>query len=288
MIRAISACALAALALVCGCRGTGDADTGPIVRTEPPPAYEIVAAAHNERVELLGRLWSRAVVQVRYEDEEGDRNKEQGEGHLQVERPDRLALTAGKFGETYVHLGCNEQRYWWFDLTDGKRVWVGSHDPASHTGRDELVVSPRDLIALLGVLPLPESGEVAWSHDGRTIRVDIPAGGMPTMGAGLRMWFRPDTLEPKWIAITDAGGWELFVSELDRYDNIPVEGMGATGPRGPKHFYVWNDEDTSELRIILHDPVNKPLRDLPFSFDTLLEAYGVEEINDLDEADEPS
>jgi len=82
------------------------------------PAYEDVVAAYNARVSAFGRVWARVTAVYRGVDDAGNRLSEQAEGHLQIERPDRVALSLGKLGETYLYLGSNESRYWWIDLVD--------------------------------------------------------------------------------------------------------------------------------------------------------------------------
>jgi hypothetical protein len=79
----------------------------------PPPralgiTAEDVLEAHNARAAALDRLWARASVQVTGADENG-RLSEQAEGHLQIDQPDRVALSLGKLGKVQLYLGSNAE-----------------------------------------------------------------------------------------------------------------------------------------------------------------------------------
>jgi hypothetical protein len=268
------------LAILAGCSGQ-QVGTGPD-HAKPVPAYADIVAAHNTRVERLDRLWARAVVVIRYVGEDGKRHKDQGEGHLQVARPDRLALTVGALGETYIHVGCDADRYWWFNLRDGKRVWVGRHDRVrQRAAGDGMVVHPLDLIQLLGVTPLPEGEPLtgpAWSDDGRTVGVTVPA-----RWGVRRLWFEPKRYEPTRIELLDETGRLVLSAKLGEYEYVKLHGDGTVPPRVASQVLISDPAGESEVSIRLWDPENRRLSRVAFDFDRLVRAYRVEDVIDVDQ-----
>ena len=145
------------------------------------PSYDEVAARYNDRVAPAETFWARASIRVEGRDAEGGRLSEQAEGHLQIERPRRLALSIGKLGETHLYLGSSDDVYWWMDLIDKDDAFAvfGRHeyvtpDKAAQLG---VPVHPLDLIDAIALSPLPEGAPgswAAWSPDGRELVVRAP------------------------------------------------------------------------------------------------------------------
>lgn len=289
-IRALLAGAAGAVAVIAGC------DTAPRVSDPAPrapvpqaPSYEEVARRYNERAQHFDRLWARATLRMRYRDEAGNWQTEQGDGgHLMLVQPDHLALSTGKLGEPFFRLGSNAEQYWWFDLRKPRRAWVGRHDTAAARGADAaespIPIPPRDLIELLGVTPLPTDapGRVEWSADRRALVVTVP-----TDAGSRRLTLDPQTYEPATIELLDETGALVVGSELSEYTPVTVFGVAAR-PRLPRYVVVSDPADEGELRLTISAAENSPGKSEPsdtvFDFEALVRAHNVapENITDLD------
>jgi len=280
--------AVALLLLTLGCKSTPS--TNGIPRTAPPPTYERIAETYNTRAERLDRLWARAVVQVRYLDEEGDRRSVQGEGHLQLIQPSRLALSAGKLGETLFWLGGDAERFWVFELGDASRASVGRHENVGRPCARALAapVHPLEAIDLLGVVPLPTAGDgalrpsVAWSEDGRAIVVEILGRFGP-----MRLFLTPDDMLPARIELLDAmTGAPAVVATLEDHERIDLSGSPGFNPRVASRVVITHPDSESEIRLSLSDMNDGSgrgrLADAAFTFETLLRAYRPGEVLVLD------
>lgn len=151
-------CAGALVCLLSGCRTSDGRDDAPL---EPLPTYEEVQARAEERVGALDRLWARASVGLRFTDEDGDRRREQGEGHFQIVKPRNVALTIGKLGETYLLLGCNDEHFWWIERVEEHVAYVGDQQNARDLAiqRVGVPVLPTDLLELADLNAWPAPGE---------------------------------------------------------------------------------------------------------------------------------
>ncbi|TVQ31243.1 MAG: hypothetical protein EA376_10255 [Phycisphaeraceae bacterium] len=263
----------------------------PIVRDEPPPSYADIARVYNERADRLDRVWARAVVRFDYEDDRGRMRREQGEGHLQYLAPGRLALSVGKLGETLFWLGCDEQRYWWFDLHESNQASIGRHQNLGRSCNKSLGLPahPHDIIQLLGVTPLPtgsiaSSARVGWSGDGRWIVVEIPG------AAGYTQYFiDPQTYEPGWIKLLHPSERSPLVhAELDNYENVVRRVEGGFFPRMASRISIRTPDEAGEIRLTLSALSDGRedrgrLADSAFSFDALSRAYRPQSVVILDE-----
>ena len=276
---------IGAALVLAGCSGLephdADRPADPGTTVEVPTSAEL-RARYNDRVDGLERLWARAVVQVDGEDAEGNKLREQAEGHLQVIRPDRVALTLGKLGETYFMLGSNPSSYWWVDLSaEPKTALVGAQErvtpeAAAYLG---LPIYPGDLIELFGIVPLPEEpGQVGRAVYERLVAVDLPAA-----TGTKRLLLDPDTLEPQRIELIDRAGQLAAASELSRYEMVPVEGDALRQGRVATRILVRSPQLTGTARFTLNEPTNKSIRSVAFNLDRILSAYSVAEVIDVDE-----
>ncbi len=249
------------------------------------PSYAEVAAAHNARAARLGRLWSRAAVQLRYTDAEGTVRREQGEGHLQIVQPANLALSVGKLGEVVFWLGSDAERFWWFDLGDASTASVGRHENAMKPciGELPLPVHPLDLLDLIGVTPLPASSATApvVGPGGRVV-VDVPA------RAGVRrLFFDASTMRPVRVELWVAGkSTPEVVSELTEYERVDVA-EGGVDPRTASRISVRDLGSDSEIVLFLSDMNDGSragrLAPFVFDFDELLDAHRPARVVVLDE-----
>ncbi|MGD9688417.1 MAG: hypothetical protein AB7K52_04380 [Phycisphaerales bacterium] len=249
------------------------------------PEYARVEGASRERVAGLDRLWSRATVQIRYTDNKNERRFEQGEGHLRIEFPTHVALSAGKIGQTLFWLGCDDRRYWWFDLTGDDRVaTVGEHGgPGASRGGLATLISPRLLPRLMGLLPVGTAGVVQPSADHRLLSVTTRI-----EGGFERRWLNPATLEPTKIELWDEQRRPLLAADLSEYENVVLETGGGGGPRIPTRISIGHPESGTEIRLYLSAATDgtRTWDAGAFEFERLIGALGAARVVDLD-ADGP-
>ncbi len=254
--------------------------------TRPPPetidiTLSEILEKHNTRTAALNRLWARTSVQVTGRDASGGRLSEQAEGHLQIEAPDRVALSLGKLGKVQLYLGSNADFYWWIDMVDrdSKSVVVGRHDQVTPKKAEALGVPiyPRDLIKLLGITPIDPARVIGeLTHEGNHLTLDT------RLDAGhMKIAFDIQTLEPARVEMYDPAGSLLVASVLTRYDFVSVKGDATLKPRIPEKIVLTLNDGTT-VRISLYAPENKPIRPRAFDLEGLLKGYRIDRIYDLD------
>jgi len=246
------------------------------------PARDAIVDAHNARVGPLDRLWSRASVRVEGRDAEGSKFSEQGEGHLQVERPDRVAVTVGKLGEVYFALGANEDRYWLIDVSDSDRRVMLSGDQSLATPAKAaalgLPVHPRDIPLLLGLMPLDASGVSGpdWDVAGRAVLR------LPTRWGSAALRYDPRSLELVGATAFDAEGVTLADATLGLHGAVTDEnGMLPVG-RLPQRIEIRVPDFDGFVRMQLGEPRVRPINATVFNPERLRRAYRVGEVIDLD------
>ncbi len=250
MRRANASIVLFALALVALGTGTGCESSGTVKRDGIPTLAD-TATRVNAAIQGSERLRARATVQVRYTDEEGARRFEQGEGLFRMESSGAIALSAGKVGETLFWLGCDDRRYWWFDLAGKERTaFVGLHDgPGQGRGGVASAVNPRALPRLMGRVPISGRGTCEWSSDGKLLGVTT------RLSSGYeRRWLDPKTLEATKIEVYDDARQPVLIADLGKYEFMTIAGQGAPGPRVPTTVFIGHPATGTELRLYLEDP----------------------------------
>ncbi len=270
--RVLAACALA----IGGCAANKNAN---IDRPDPPPSYVQAAVAYNHRVSHFITFW--APVTVHYiTRRDGKRETGKAEGHIQVVRPSKLALSVGKFGEVYFYLGSNDDEYWWFDMANADDKWAlfGRHDAATPATveRFGLPIRPLDLMGVLGVLTLPETGgATSWSKDGRWLVVTVPGEYGST-----RLTLDPRTFIPAGIELLDSGGATVVTAQLEESLNVLGAPVGTTTPM---RYIIGIPALQAEIRITLRDAQVRTIRDIAFDRDRLMSAYKIVNVIDLDD-----
>ncbi len=280
-------------ALITGCASTPGESS---VMRGAPPAYLETAERYNERTEKLDRLWSRATTRFEYRDTEGRKRREQGEGTLQFLQPSKFALSVGKLGETIFWLGCDEERYWLFELHEVKRASVGLHENLGSpcNMNSGVIAHPHDVVELMGITPLPTTwpgvpdgsdvGRTTWSADGRWLIVDSPGS-----DGYKRYYLDPDTLEPGRCELYSYPERDLLMTAtLSEYEAVDVRGVAAFRPRIATRVDVTTPDGESRLILDLggmSDGRDRRGRLSPeaFDFETLKAAYGVRSLIILDE-----
>jgi len=253
---------------------------------EVPPQYRPAAEMFNARLHGLDRLWSRATVRLKYRGDDGKRHVEQGEGHLQLILPSKIALSIGKLGETYAYLGCNEAEYWWMELHDGKKAWVGSNDTAA-TIDEHVPVHPMDVIQLLALTPLDAEDPAAtaeWSRDGRRIGLSTR-----TDRAMRRLWVRARDGAPMRVELLDEAGQLVVSSDLSGVREVETPLLDIRRIPLYDTAVIRVPERDTEIRLVVIDPqsTNKRPNEAAFDLDRLLDAYGIDEIERLEPSEPP-
>lgn len=268
-----------------GCNATGDR-----VRhdpTEPLPSYQSLIESYNQRVERLDRVWSRAVVSVRWVDDRGRRQFEQGEGHFIFIRPHHVALNVGKLGRTLLWAGCDESQYWLFDLSqDPKLAYVGRMDQLDQAAASAfpMPVFPFEVLYLLGAMPLdaqavPQEPAVEWLQGHYLIEPP---------GTGLRMLLDRQTHRPRRIDLLDERGASVIICQLDRYAAVEQQGVGPGGwPWMATRIEITIPGQEGSLRMSLSDQtdgrafdtINPRIFELP----RLMRMHNPDQVIDLDD-----
>ncbi len=280
MSRLLLALLIASCALLGACNGGPDR-----IERGDAPAFLESAALYNDQVELLARVRADAVIRIRYTDDDGKRRTEQGEGLLQVVRPDRLALSVNKVGQRLFWFGCDGSRYWWFDLTGDERLGAfGLHERFEENAVG-LGIHPLDLVQLLGITPLDiaHPGRTQWSEDGRQLGVTTR-----TADAGyLRIWLDPERYWAQEVELFDAERNLVARSLLSRHLGVDIAGRGGYRPRMPGRILVEDPSSGAELRLTLYAPRDSVIADEAFDLRTLVETLRPDRVVDLDAAAPP-
>lgn len=268
--------------LIAGCASV----QGPkVARPEVLPGYDQVADRFDVRVDRLSRVWSRVNLTLRSPREKGGTSVDRSEGHIQIELPDRTAVTVEKLMDVYLYFGSDAVGYWWIDLTDGDRktALYGRHDEATPALVAELglPVHPRELLDLIAITPLPKRGKgavvapgtVDWDADRGLLRVVVPA-----MWGTRTLWLDPVTMAPHRVELRDGAGAERASCEMSRPISVPVRGDGHVPPKLASRYQVSMPATGASLTMELYGAENKPIDPRAFDFKALVESYGVDEI----------
>ena len=288
----LATCLVAAAAALAGCA----ADPG----DTPRPAsvdvdYDMIVDAYNQRTNLIETIWAPAVVDVEFTTEDGGTDWEQGNGRFQFRQPADLSLNVGKLGENWFWIGCNDTRYWIFDLRDGEEVvYFGRNaaDGAEAASRLGWPVVPSDLVLLSGNTPLANAATLAtravtpaaWRRDdiGRTFLEWRAAGTRTT-----RFVLETQSLLPLRIVLFNDAGEPLVRADLQNHDHLPIRGVGGAYPRIATRYVIRNLQTGDEVRIRLEQMQGeKAPSDIVFDLQRLAEQLDITHAVDLDDPPE--
>jgi hypothetical protein len=294
----LTAAALAAATLAQACSGPPRAGPTPL----PDPAQ--LAAAYNANIAPIDHLRTRGIATVRWTDDDGDRQWEQGDLNLQLSRPERLALRIHKLGETLVWLGADADRYWLFDLLRDERiVFVGAHEAITPRTLDALglPLPPGDLLPLMAIAPIPadlarvEPGPRTEEGAAGDIWLFAPAAA--TTGFTDATWryrFPPESDRPVAVALIDRTGEVVLRSELSDPQQVLVPDMGGYFPVIHAKALIERPGAGASLTLVLDNLRADPPRAAAFDLDRLIDSLRPDRIVDVDaevsataDADEP-
>ncbi len=266
-----------------GCRGGGECA---VVPGTPPPPVDVVVDAYNTRAGLLTQVWSRVTMRIEARDEDGSRRVENTEGYLQFVQPSRVSLMVNKLGETYLVLGCDEERYWWMALKDERTALVGRHDRATpeRAGEFGVPMHPLDMLDLMAVRPI-DASSAKVEPDGGRVRVTLPA---RAEGWGSRqVWLEGPALTPVRTQVLDASGGTVAEADLSDHGPITVR-QGASPPTLARTVRIRIPARGVEVRMQLMDADNRTPRREVFDLWELVRRYRIapERVLDLDSAGE--
>ncbi len=260
----------------------------------PLPEYAQLVERYNRNLRGLNQLWARAVVEVRWTDREGRSHYEQGNNStFMMSGDDHLALSIGKLGKTAFWVGCDPQRYWFFDLLDHSVVYLGRHDQFHRLPAHTLPmqVRPVDLPKLLGLAPLdptrlPDAPQVA-RFEGNYI--------IAPPGTGSRITIDPRTALPIKVEVFARNGQLAAVAELRDPGRVEMHNVAQGGWATVQtriHIELADSEESFTIHLSdmtdaggrLHEAKRRALQNA-FNFDRLKAGLNVQQVIDLDQRD---
>ncbi|MEX0746121.1 MAG: hypothetical protein WD118_11015 [Phycisphaeraceae bacterium] len=246
------------------------------------PTYNDLVDRYNAHVMNLDQLWSASRVAMRWTDENGNLQFEQGDGQLIYRRPNEIAMTVGQLGQTVLWAGSDDERYWLFDLHQNDTVMVGRHEFVGRPCARQLAypVSPHAMPHLLGLLPLPPSADAEVIIDRNYFRIDPP-------GTDVRIWIDPTSWQPQRVDLLNDAGESVVAARLWRHESVRMETVARDAwPRiaTAANIYVLGEEGYLSLSLgSLSDGRRRnQVRDQTFDFDVLLRAHRPREVIELD------
>lgn len=257
-------------------------------KTAPVEAisYGELAARYNERTASLQAIRGRGVVNFRWRDAQGDEQWEQGNLDVQIAQPSRVVFRVHKLGETFLWVGCDEERYWMVDLLrDGDTAaYVGRHAGLTEEKAESigLLAPPRELVTLMGIRSLPtfapdsvDAPVVEVTDNGW--RVALPA------SDGAQWVYDIDalTVRPAAIKLIDAHGGTVVDAVLGDYQLVKT-----ADPANIVHMamdvQIAYPATSASMRIDLNGADDEPPRDRAFAFEQIVELLRPMRTVDLD------
>ncbi|MHC5023172.1 MAG: hypothetical protein ACYTGG_04590 [Planctomycetota bacterium] len=244
------ACVAAAL-LASGCATPPGAD--PVNPVPPPPSYDELASAQNQRIEKLDTIYSGGVMEIRWTGEDGEEHFEpQVNVDLWVDMPRHTALRLEKLGDVLFWLGSDADRFWLFDRMGEEQVlYSWPHEFIVHFEAAAISVRPLVLLDLMGLTTLPPTGG--------TVEIDPDRGAWLVRCSGrggpVRIAFDPATRLPIAVDALDEDGAVVAGSRLDRYTPVrQVDGSSLEFPLLAEIVRISNPERTSDVELFLSEP----------------------------------
>ena len=217
---------------------------GPVAEVDVP-AYETLAAAHNDRVDRIREVYARGVIELWWTDDDG-RHHEQGDADLWVAPPARTALHVSKLGHRFMWIGSDDDRVWLFDFRqDPTTLHVADRGELS-----EVPFEPTLLLELGGLTRMPATGgQVRYDDERDAWAVTTPE--------GLILYLDRGALLP--VAAQRADAEVLLYSrmKLSGYDRIDLVGHSPLdGARFPTVVDLGSTDGRMEVRLVVRAPTD--------------------------------
>jgi len=267
---------------VCGCARQKPPGTAPPDTSRAPDAQRAIGA-YNARVGHIARLTTPLTLVIDHADpgDPSSRERDQVEGSFQYARPGNVSLRVDKVGQTLMVLGCNADRYWWFDFSGDTTLYVGSMRLASPEKARELglPVHPLDLLDLACLTPLPSTSRASWDSSTGLVRIVAPS-----RWGGRSVLVDPETFEPRQVTLIDADGRGAVTAEVSRVEGFEVAGNAFSGAAFPTLIRAVAPAADAKFSLELTAPKDpgERMRTKPFDLDALIDAYRPSRTVDLD------
>ena len=165
----------------------------------PSPAYLAAIERQAQRLRRLQFFEGRGTVEFRWRDEKGN-HFEQGDIDLYLILPNKTGFNISKLGERFAWIGSDAEQ-WWLFLLKEKPTSVEVHPWAQSSesvhGEGMSIVSPKAILHLAGLSPLPDASRVTVVEDAnaKTIVVEtkpeVPAAEEPASERASPLALRP-------------------------------------------------------------------------------------------------
>jgi hypothetical protein len=279
---------------LCGLAGCQDGpalkdtfETGPAVaRAEAAPSYLTMATLYNPRVAHLNPFWARADLALDHV-EDGKLERDHAEATIQFRLPREFNFIIQKVSEDYFILGCDKERYWWFDRkAKPPTVVIGRHASAT---REKIAmlgvpVLPLEIVDVLGVSPLPVTGVLPtarWSPLKNWVVFSLPAPNTP--GGTIEYWLEPRSSDPARIRILDDKKNELIDCRTEKLGLVKVGSRLDEGTRIASKVRISVPERQTVMILEMNAMENRALTtSKAFDLGTLKAAYPSDREIDLD------
>jgi outer membrane lipoprotein-sorting protein len=278
---------VASLVLI-GCASTPTGEGGPrvVIERGPAPSYAEVAAVVNARAAALKKIYAFATLHVWYLDEDGKEEEEQFEVRIMLDQPNRAFMRFQLATVELAVLGCDEREYWWINLRDERRAWLGTHDRTTPqlVAYFVIPIHPLNFVELMGMTAIPaQQGEatVAWSDDGRNLVVETASrfGRRRTILSPFEGGYDPARIE-----LLDESGVVTVSADLSKYEWQRLS-RGEPMQRVAKEIHF--DLAANEARARLRPQYDGPhmVKSRAFDRERLFKAYKIkpEDVELLDE-----
>lgn len=252
----------------------------PIGETDAPgleaPPYVTLAEAHNARIDRLGTIYARGVIELRWSDDDG-KHIEQGDLDLWIALPHQTALNISKFGERLMWLGSDDRQSWLFDFRGDETVlYRSTGDQRSDDRADaQLPIDPAALLRLSGLIRLPPEEPQGPAPVGYNAQLDAWVVMIPLPSEVLRLHLDRATLLPVRVeALSPDGRVRLYSRlRLDRYESVAMVGVGpGQRPKFPTLIDIFNADDTAAVKVAARSPTDQ-VKDRFFDLDWLMSVF---------------
>lgn len=248
--------------------------------------FAAIVAAHNARVARLETLESRASLELRYSDADGD-HFDQCEADIFLAPGGRGALRATKVGNNLLWVGSDGTRGWIFRLEKQPTSLtvfedIGAFAPGQRfagDGSSEFsLLSPRAVRTIAGFGLIPEGYALRALADGAGAdiesRFEVVTPASAAADAVLRF---SKTGLPERVRIERRGGEAMLSAELGEYVAAQVESLAqGAWPQVPRRVVVTGvaaaGQKGAEARLYLDAPIAMAKRMKPrfFALDELV------------------